>query len=191
MLKSVSLLVLGMANRLLFLFPQEKYVREFLTLAKTASILKKKYKGLPEKTAYEISKINERLENYRAGGYKIYYAVFSHYNAILKDQISSAITPKPGDVLLPFNVAVFDNYDDNQEGAAYEEFLKVVQFSNPKIIGGFHAGDCVKKAQDAARAVGIVPFVDESLTDRSLSVYGVMPIVKGFACRARRAPAGI
>ncbi|MEM5804675.1 MAG: hypothetical protein QXU82_02405 [Candidatus Aenigmatarchaeota archaeon] len=174
-----------MAN-LLFLFPQEKYVKEFRALAEAASSLKK-YEGLPATTAYEISKINERLENYRAGGFKIYHAVFSQYGAILKDQISKEITPKPGDVLLPFNITVFDS--DHEHGAAYEEFLKIVQFSNPRIIGGFHSGDCVRKAQHAARAVGISPFIDEDLTDRSLSVYDALPIVKGFACRSRRAPA--
>jgi hypothetical protein len=155
-----------MAENLLFMFPQKAFDAHFATISRVAAKELKKYRGLESKTLYELCKINERLESYRAAGFKVYHAVYAWPDGeVDEDAISDIITPKPGDVLLPVRTERLFT-----ERRARKEFIRAVRASQPSVVGGFHYMDCVWKAQCAALEEGLSGFVDEGLTDKKLTL---------------------
>lgn len=154
---------------LLFLFPDPKYIWNFLRDAAEYGTKYPPYgdvKDLRALTKYELCMISGRLDAYRDAGFTVHHAVFDDHEDIVPEEgVSDILVPKPCDIVVPAGVTRLQISQ-----WIFPDFERLVGQVRPRVIGGFHVGMCVDSAHEAAHKLGIPCVVDQDITDFSLTL---------------------
>lgn len=113
-----------------------------------------------------IELVNELIAQYRHGGTKIFWLLFSqHKRRELCDEsdLSDLYTFDKRDVKIPVGVTYQELSRAIYPNA--EEVIKKIGKIKRLTLGGFHKEDCVSRFADAARNLGIETKIDALLTE--------------------------